>query len=134
MADVKCIKCSKCGEIKLLKEFYKRKDKKNGQHSWCKSCCNKRVGEIHAMRKYLLYNIKKYAGCAFCGTVRPQVLVFHHTNPNTKNFGIGDAHFCSLKSLFNELRKTIVLCRNCHAELHYAECAPLKGEINENGN
>ena len=31
--------CSKCKEIKLIKDFYKDKYKKNGYVSSCKSCC-----------------------------------------------------------------------------------------------
>ena len=30
--------CKKCGEVKLLTEFYKRKDGHKGRSSWCKSC------------------------------------------------------------------------------------------------
>jgi len=31
-------KCSKCGKIKPLSEFYKDKRAKNGRQSWCKEC------------------------------------------------------------------------------------------------
>jgi len=40
LLDIKTKKCSKCGEIKELGEFYKRKSSKDGYGCECKSCRN----------------------------------------------------------------------------------------------
>ena len=67
--------------------------------------------------------------CSKCGYVgNINVLDFHHTNPSTKSFNLGDATI-SLKGLIVdseitenvkiELDKCIVLCSQCHAEEHY---------------
>lgn len=34
-------RCSKCGELKNLEDFYRRNDSKDGRRSYCKSCKNK---------------------------------------------------------------------------------------------
>lgn len=34
----KKIKCTKCGELKPISEFYKNKSKKTGINTWCKTC------------------------------------------------------------------------------------------------
>lgn len=33
-------KCSKCGEVKPINEFYKQKSHKDGCQSYCKNCCS----------------------------------------------------------------------------------------------
>lgn len=45
MPGLVAYKCQKCGEVKLLSEFYHRKD---GSHSkWCKCCDRARAREYH---------------------------------------------------------------------------------------
>lgn len=36
--NMKKKRCSKCGKLKLVKEFYKNRDKKDGYGGWCKKC------------------------------------------------------------------------------------------------
>lgn len=38
-------KCSTCGEVKPINEFYKQRDSKDGLHSRCKCCKNKKQKE-----------------------------------------------------------------------------------------
>jgi len=54
-----------------------------------------------------------YAKCA-------AALTFHHEDPTQKDFPIGGS---ALKwgRLKVELDKTVLLCMNCHAEVHYEE-------------
>ena len=61
--------------------------------------------------------------CQRCKQEFPSfVFDFHHINPETKNFGIGDANV-SLKqdALFEEVKKCIMLCANCHRFIHQGE-------------
>lgn len=56
--------------------------------------------------------------CQICGYNKSiRALTFHHVNPEEKSFGIsgGTRSFEKLKS---ELDKCILLCQNCHAEIH----------------
>lgn len=41
--------CSKCGEVKPISEFYKRKSSKDGLRSECKACSIARVSEYNAI-------------------------------------------------------------------------------------
>ena len=38
-------KCSTCGEVKPINEFYKQKSHKDGLNSYCKCCMNKKIEE-----------------------------------------------------------------------------------------
>jgi hypothetical protein len=45
-------------------------------------------------------------------------LEFHHLNANEKEFGIGSYKFQNYNKLINEIKKCILLCSNCHREVH----------------
>lgn len=62
--------------------------------------------------------VYKGGKCQVCGYNRcMRALTFHHINPEEKSFGIsgGTKSFEKLKS---ELDKCILVCQNCHAEIH----------------
>ncbi len=64
---------------------------------------------------------EKGGSCERCGYSRNDAaLAFHHRDPATKSFGI-DLRKCSNTSwatLVAEARKCLLLCLNCHAEIH----------------
>ena len=64
---------------------------------------------------------QKGGRCQRCGYDRNgAALAFHHLNPATKSFGI-DLRKCSNTSrelLTAEAQKCLLLCPNCHAEIH----------------
>ena len=58
--------------------------------------------------------------CSICGYDKcKEVLDFHHINPNEKEFSISRKRDSKIEKIKLELDKCILLCRNCHAELHY---------------
>lgn len=60
--------------------------------------------------------------CQICGYNKcPSALVFHHKSPKEKLFGLGHGNVYSWERTKKELDKCVLLCRNCHAELHAAE-------------
>ena len=60
--------------------------------------------------------------CERCGYDKNKdVLEFHHKNPQKKEFSISSNFNRSWESLKKELDKCIILCANCHRELHSAE-------------
>ncbi len=63
---------------------------------------------------------KKKCGCSICGYSKCMAaLEFHHVNPSEKLFEISRAHSgFSLKEILEELKKCILVCANCHAEIH----------------
>jgi hypothetical protein len=65
--------------------------------------------------------VKKHSKCAICGDTRWYVLDFHHING--KDFTISEKvrEGCSLNTIKKEIEKCILVCANCHRELHYKE-------------
>lgn len=60
--------------------------------------------------------------CSICGyNKNSAALVFHHTNPKEKDFciSIKNCIFKKEDELQQEIKKCVLLCSNCHAELHY---------------
>ena len=63
----------------------------------------------------------KYKGgkCEICGYDKCiDALEFHHVNQETKSFGISNGNIRSLKELKKEADKCILVCSNCHKEIH----------------
>jgi hypothetical protein len=52
----------------------------------------------------------------------PDALIFHHLDPSQKDFGISEnGRSRSFEKMKPELDKCILVCSNCHAEIHYKE-------------
>ena len=124
-------RCTKCGEVKQLSEFYLHKGNKYDRRSECKVCYSKRSREYYKANRmsikegYKVYsdrlnNIKSSLGCKNCGERRPWVLVFHHREPSQKLFGLAVSRY-SWEKVLKEIHKCEVYCCNCHADLHYQE-------------
>lgn len=62
----------------------------------------------------------KGGSCRLCGYKKStSALVFHHINPKTKSFGISARGLTrAWKYVQKELDKCVLLCANCHAEVH----------------
>ena len=58
--------------------------------------------------------------CACCGYNKCiQALEFHHLDPNEKDFSFGSNSNRSWADTRNEIKKCILVCANCHREIHY---------------
>ena len=69
-------------------------------------------------REYLK-NYKKTNPCQMCGESRPYCLVFHHTKENEKEHTISKmGALGSLDKIKKEISKCILICANCHLEIH----------------
>ena len=63
---------------------------------------------------------KNFYGCKFCGEKNFICLDFHHINKkNKRSFKLLRKY--PLKHIKEEIKKCIILCRNCHNKLHYEE-------------
>ena len=73
-------------------------------------------------RRLKLFLIEKAGGkCAVCGYDRcVDAFEFHHVDPANKEFSIGKANpkHMSWDDVVNEAEKCIMLCANCHREIH----------------
>lgn len=84
----------------------------------CMQCRTQRVVEWRRRKKLQL--IEEAGGsCVLCGYDRfPRALHFHHLDPATKSFGLGERGCArSIERLRAEAEKCVLLCSNCHAEV-----------------
>lgn len=80
------------------------------------------------MRKYMLERFYKRKDaamdqlggkCSECGCEDRSDLRFHHIDPTNKSFTIGNCIVSvSEKRLQEELEKCILLCHDCHVDVH----------------
>jgi len=57
--------------------------------------------------------------CQICGYARAtRSLHFHHLDPKQKDFGVGCGSAPSWAKVQEELKKCVLLCANCHGEVH----------------
>lgn len=79
-----------------------------------------RSDDVVRWRQRLKIKAIKYKGgcCIVCGYDRcVSALSFHHLDPKTKDFGISGKTM-SWNRVQLELAKCVLLCHNCHAEVH----------------
>jgi hypothetical protein len=73
-------------------------------------------------RKVLMQKAIEYKGskCICCGYSKcSRALSFHHVNPSEKSFGISARGITrSWEKTRAELDKCVLVCANCHAEIH----------------
>jgi ribosomal protein L40E len=76
-------------------------------------------------RRVLKMKAIEYRGskCSICGYSKCiGALQFHHLDRSTKEFGISkEGYSKSWKTLKEELDKCILVCANCHSELHFSD-------------
>ena len=72
----------------------------------------------HQRELFSLYKLER--GCEVCGyNACPRSLHFHHLEPGGKEYGIAiKMRHSSLAHVMSEIEKCVLLCANCHGELH----------------
>lgn len=82
-----------------------------------------RSREKYRERRGLVAKIKLDRGCSECGyDAHPAALEFHHLDPSTKKFTIGQSiSKRDISELLDEIEKCVVLCANCHRVRHNEE-------------
>jgi hypothetical protein len=101
-------KCLTCG-----KELISNSDKK------FKDCCGScRVSKKR--KKYKEMGVEYKGGyCIVCGYKKcTRALHFHHLDPSSKDFTVSSGHTRSWEKMKIELDKCVLLCSNCHSEVH----------------
>lgn len=115
--------CPRCNTKKTVNDFYTRSENRRQRvHSWCKKCTS--YYKTENQREHKIRCVKYKGGCCeVCGYKKNvSALVFHHLDPNKKEFAIGtwrrEGKWAETKK---ELDKCKLVCCNCHAEIHYPE-------------
>lgn len=101
--------CSVCGRGFLY-------DRHGGHRATTCSACM-----MARRRKLLKQKLVSYKGgkCEICGYGKcVSALEFHHINPNEKEFTFSRGMVFSYKRLVDEVDKCMLLCANCHREIH----------------
>ena len=80
------------------------------------------IRAVHKRRKKIRQMAVEYKGgkCEQCGYDRCiEALEFHHLDSSKKDFNVSQRGYTrSWKRVVEELKKCIMLCANCHRELH----------------
>jgi len=112
-------------------------ERHRGKHCTCKQCKKKYVfGEnssnvrslsicgscvVTNSRRKTKQRAVEYKGgkCCLCGYNKcNSSLTFHHTNPENKKHKISTSGSLSWKEVKRELEKCVLICSNCHGEVH----------------
>lgn len=105
------LKCSTCPRV----YDYHHKDPKGHTRTKCNSCL------VNHRRFDLKKKCVEYKGgkCERCDYNKSQrALSFHHKDESQKDFGISGKHCYTWERVKNELDKCIMVCANCHMEIH----------------
>lgn len=109
-----------------------KKELSGKQRKFCSPKCKGKPHQNNSYKKQQergkkrkQYFIDKSGGkCTVCGYNKNNAaLSFHHIDPKTKSFGMDYRTLSnnSLEVLEAEYKKCILLCLNCHSELHHPE-------------
>lgn len=106
----KYYECENCGKK------YKFTDKKNGATSIKCASCQVNIRKHQNKIKAIEYKGGKCERCGYMKCIR--ALCFHHKDPSQKDFGISGNHCRKWEIVKSELDKCLLLCHNCHMEIH----------------
>lgn len=86
-----------------------------------KEWCKKNDKEKRTKRRTFLNRYKFLCGCRLCGYKKSSsALEFHHKDEALKEHALSKMvdNKLSLKTIKEEARKCVILCANCHREVH----------------
>lgn len=105
--------------LECKKHGYTEFGARTNQNPRCRKC---QVESTTQRRRKVAETLKLEAGgqCSNCGYSRClAALDFHHSSPNQKEFGISSRGLTtSIGKLREETKKCVLLCANCHREIH----------------
>lgn len=115
--------CTQCNVEKETTEFYHTSKRRSKIHlyGYCKICAINKVKNHQLNFKQACLEYKQTNSCISCGyNKHTTVLDFHHLDPSQKEFNISKyKKYTNIsEDLKQELDKCIVLCSNCHREIH----------------
>lgn len=115
-----CIKCKK-DLTDRQKKFCSTKCSISYQNKRCRTKCNEnRKNRFKILKKQLVQACG--GSCLLCGYDKcDQALVFHHLDESTKEIRLDTTSLSSStkETILQELPKCVVLCHNCHFEVHF---------------
>ena len=104
------LRCSICGRSYIY-------DKRKGHSTFRCRNCSADIRRVAVKKRLVALLGGKCSRCGYSKCIA--ALHAHHKNPKTKKFGLGDAHCRAWKNIVREAKKCILVCANCHAEIHH---------------
>jgi len=106
-----------------IKYYQKNRDKLLEQQKKCREKYRERYNELsvirHRKKTKWINDYKLLKGCAICGYKKcAEALEFHHKENKEFNISLATAGNRSIEKIKEEIDKCIILCANCHRELH----------------
>jgi hypothetical protein len=103
---------------------------------WKRTRCNSCTITLHRQRMKKACVEYMDTTCIICGYDKcVAALEFHHKNPDEKEFGIAQGGITySWDKIYKELKKCVMICSNCHKEIHYFNTDINHIEIKHNQN
>lgn len=111
--------CSRCKQYVKTENFHQRRGKAHSS-TYCKSCTTDQT--LDRIRKLKSQMIEYKGGCCQrCGYDKYQgALEFHHSDPSEKDFNPSHLKKYAFDDrIKSELDKCVLVCANCHREIHY---------------
>lgn len=110
-------RCPSCKQLKSVVDFYKKRGKE-GNSTYCKDCTT--IQTVKRQRKLKLRAVAYKGGkCSVCDYSKCiSALEFHHSDPSSKDPRLFNKRTVSFETIKSELDKCILLCANCHREIH----------------
>ena len=110
--------CPKCEQSLPSTDFYKRRGV-DYSSTYCKLCTTEQtLSRMQRLKKQMV----EYKGgsCVICGYNNYMgALEFHHLNPKEKDFNLAHMKKYTFdEKIKNELDKCVLVCSNCHREVH----------------
>ena len=100
--------------IKVCEICENKFETKSSTRIYCYECSGESTRLDNETRKLL------GGKCCVCGYDRCiDALEFHHKNPSIKEFKLGSGNTMSWKEYKSEALKCMLVCSNCHKEIHY---------------
>ena len=110
--------CTVCKIPKVEDTTHYFQRKRGGFHSYCRPCMARKT--IERQRETKKQAVEYKGGkCQICGYNKYfGSLDFHHLNPSTKDWHLSDFRSYCLENIKKEIDKCILVCSNCHGEIH----------------
>lgn len=128
MSSIKIGGCNKMVDLNRLKQCLKcgqkfAPQKNANQRRYCYNCIPENSYSTGAsLRQIIKQWALDYKGnkCSLCGYNKcSEALDFHHLDPKEKEFNISDRNIkLDWPEIQKELDKGIIVCANCHREIH----------------
>lgn len=109
--------CTRCGLTKPLTEFWSAG--KSVRRGACKVCYYQQVKQRFLFRLTEIFGNLQCTVCKYDRNLA--ALEFHHVDHKTKDVSLSRLQTASFERLKQEAEKCVVLCANCHREVHYPE-------------